>query len=40
MYHYREVVKLANLRVDEAAVLTPEPSLAALRNGYVPEVHA
>ncbi|MGV0993784.1 MAG: hypothetical protein ACOYB7_16210 [Mycobacterium sp.] len=27
------------LRIDEAAVLTPLPSLLALRNGYVPVIH-
>jgi hypothetical protein len=29
----------ADVRIDEAVVLTPEPSLAALRNGYAPDVH-
>jgi hypothetical protein len=37
---YVESVTLARLEIDDAIVLTPEPSLAALRNGYLAEVHA
>lgn len=36
---YVDVVTLTDFARDDAAVLTPEPSLAALRNGYLPAVH-
>jgi hypothetical protein len=36
---YVDAVVPTDLSVDDAAVLTPELSLAALRNGYLPEVH-
>jgi hypothetical protein len=36
---YVDAVTAIDLVVDGAPVLTPEPSLAALRNGYLPEVH-
>jgi hypothetical protein len=37
---YVDPVKLTDLQVAEAAVLTPAPSLAALRNRYAAGVHA
>lgn len=36
---YVTPTETSGLRAQEATVLTPEPSLAALRNGYVPVVH-
>jgi len=36
---YLDAVTLTDLARDDAGVLTPEPSLSALRNGYLPEVH-
>jgi hypothetical protein len=37
---YVNPIRLAEFSVDEATVLTPEPSLAALRNGYSVAVHS
>lgn len=37
---YVNPIRLAEFPVDEATVLTPEPSLAALRNGYSAAVHS
>lgn len=37
---YVDPIELADLEREQAAVLTPEPSLVALRNGYLCEVHA
>ena len=36
---YVDAVASSDLARDDATVLTPEPSLAALRNGYLPAVH-
>jgi hypothetical protein len=36
---YVDALTLTDLEVDEVTVLTPEPSLAALRSGYSPVVH-
>jgi hypothetical protein len=36
---YIDAVAPVDLAGDDALVLTPEPSLAALRNGYLPEIH-
>jgi hypothetical protein len=37
---YVNPIRLAEFPADEATVLTPEPSLAALRNGYSAAVHS
>ena len=36
---YIDAVVPTDLSVDDAAFLTPEPSLAALRSGYLPVIH-
>ena len=36
---YVDPVDPGDLGVDDAEVLTPRTTLAALRNGYVPTVH-
>lgn len=36
---YVDPSALVDLRIDAGRVLTPQPSLTAMRNGYVPEVH-
>jgi hypothetical protein len=37
---YVDPIRLADVQIAEAKVVTPEPSLAALRNGYAVVVHA